>query len=70
MSDSGLGLTGVESVEISCPYCGETIEILIDPSVESQSYIEDCQVCCRPINMAVTIDDEGKPTVNAFSEDD
>ena len=70
MNDRGLGLTGVEPYEISCPYCGETIEILIDPSVESQTYIEDCQVCCRPINMAVTIDDEGRPTVNAFVEDD
>ncbi|HEY1774176.1 MAG TPA: CPXCG motif-containing cysteine-rich protein [Gammaproteobacteria bacterium] len=70
MSDAGLGLTGVEPFEISCPYCGEVIEILIDPSVESQSYIEDCQVCCRPINMAVSIDDEGNPTVNAFAEDE
>jgi cysteine-rich CPXCG protein len=70
MTDRGLGLTGVEPHEISCPYCGEIIEILIDPSVESQSYIEDCQVCCRPINMAVTIDDEGNPTVNAFAEDE
>ena len=70
MNDRGLGLTGVEPFEISCPYCGEIIEILIDPSVESQTYIEDCQVCCRPINMAVTIDDEGRPTVNAFAEDD
>lgn len=70
MTDRGLGLTGVEPFEISCPYCGEVIEILIDPSVESQAYIEDCQVCCRPINMAVTIDGEGNPTVNAFAEDD
>lgn len=70
MSDHGLGLTGVEPYEISCPYCGEIIEILIDPSVESQSYIEDCQVCCRPMNMSVTIDDQGRPDVQASAEDD
>jgi len=60
----------MEPVSISCPYCGETIEILVDPSVESQSYIEDCQVCCRPMNMSVTMDDEGRPEVQASAEDD
>jgi hypothetical protein len=70
MSDAGLGLTGVEPFEISCPYCGEVIEILIDPSVESQSYVEDCQVCCRPINMAVTMGDDGTPHVQASADDD
>ncbi len=69
MSD-GLGLTGVEPFEISCPYCGEIIEILIDPSVESQSYIEDCQVRCRPMNMTVTMDEEGVPTVEATAQDE
>jgi len=45
---------------IQCPYCGEAIDVLIDCSVEQQSYIEDCQVCCRPINfyVAVGINDE------------
>jgi hypothetical protein len=38
---------------ISCPYCGETIEVLIDCSVNQQRYIEDCQVCCRPITISV-----------------
>jgi hypothetical protein len=35
----------LDSQVIDCPYCGESIEILIDPSVPSQRYIEDCQVC-------------------------
>ncbi len=70
MSGAGLGLTGVEPFEISCPYCGEALEILIDPSVESQSYIEDCQVCCRPMNMTVTIDEQGVPQVEAAAEDE
>lgn len=42
--------------DIDCPYCGEEIEILLDPSVESQQYIEDCQVCCRPITMKIEVD--------------
>jgi hypothetical protein len=41
--------------QIQCPYCGESIEIVIDGSLEQQSYIEDCSVCCRPIELAVTV---------------
>ena len=44
--------------QIPCPYCGETIEILIDGSQEQQQYIEDCSVCCQPINFAVAVEDE------------
>ena len=36
-----------------CPYCWENISMLIDTSVSSQTYIEDCEVCCRPINITV-----------------
>ena len=38
---------------IGCPFCGESITILIDASEGSQQYIEDCQVCCRPIQITV-----------------
>lgn len=41
-----------------CPYCGESIELLLDLSVESQSYIEDCFVCCRPILVSVEVQGE------------
>jgi hypothetical protein len=46
---------------IQCPYCGESIELLLDASAGAQSYIEDCQVCCRPINVHVSMDEEGEP---------
>jgi hypothetical protein len=70
MSHGGLGLTGVEPREISCPYCGETIEILVDPSEERQSFIEGCHVCGRPINITVVIDAEGELHVHANPADD
>ena len=35
--------------DILCPYCGETIGIVLDVSVPAQEYFEDCFVCCRPI---------------------
>lgn len=63
-------LIETRTFEISCPYCGETIEVLVDPSVEQQSYVEDCQVCCRPMNMTVTVDGEGVAHVHAQSEDE
>ena len=44
--------------DIHCPYCGEKIEILIDSSIDEQSYIEDCSVCCRPIELTVIIVDD------------
>lgn len=45
---------------ISCPYCGEWFDISIDLSVEEQSYIEDCYVCCRPISFIVEVNELGE----------
>ena len=36
-----------------CPYCWDEISMLLDSSVTSQTYIEDCEVCCNPIEMNV-----------------
>ncbi len=42
--------------QIQCPYCWESFEILIDPSEgEDQSFVYDCEVCCRPIDVQVRI---------------
>lgn len=41
-----------------CPYCGEFIEMVVDASEAPQSYIEDCFVCCRPINVTVTVEND------------
>ncbi|MBT5472239.1 MAG: CPXCG motif-containing cysteine-rich protein [Nitrospina sp.] len=43
----------------NCPYCGQRISVLLDLSVPAQSYIEDCEVCCRPIEISCeACDDE------------
>ena len=55
---------------IGCPYCGESIDVLIDASVVEQSYIEDCQVCCRPIGFQVTVDFEGDVSVMVSHENE
>jgi len=56
--------------DIQCPYCGETIGILLDCSIEQQRYIEDCQVCCRPIEFNVSVDYEGNPHVSVSQENE
>lgn len=48
----------LQTHDLDCPYCGESIQMVIDCSVSGQDYIEDCQVCCRPINIYVTVEDE------------
>ncbi|MGB5444404.1 MAG: CPXCG motif-containing cysteine-rich protein [Psychromonas sp.] len=60
----------LESYKAQCPYCGETIELLIDCSVAEQDYIEDCQVCCRPINVQVTVDYQGALSVHLAHENE
>ncbi|HEY9255010.1 MAG TPA: CPXCG motif-containing cysteine-rich protein [Stenotrophomonas sp.] len=57
-------------LDIQCPYCGEWIGIVVDASVDEQSYVEDCQVCCRPIQLDVRVDDDGTPDVRARSQDE
>ena len=52
----------------SCPYCGEPITVLIDDSVPEQQYIEDCEVCCRPIEFLVSIAVDGGLTVTLKAE--
>ena len=50
--------TRIVDHRISCPYCGEPMEVVIDMSAGSQSYIEDCQICCRP--MQISFETEGE----------
>lgn len=60
----------LDAFAMSCPYCGEPIEILVDASAGDQYYIEDCQVCCRPINVSVQVDEQGELAVALRSEND
>ena len=41
-----------------CPYCWEDISMLLDSSVRQQTYIEDCEVCCNPIQVTVRFEAE------------
>jgi len=43
---------------ICCPFCGESISISLDFSGGDQSYIEDCQVCCQPIQLSFECEED------------
>lgn len=43
-----------------CPHCWQNISMLFDASAFSQTYVEDCEVCCQPIEVSVDFDDEGE----------
>ena len=51
-----------------CPYCAQNISMVLDLSVRGQTYIEDCEVCCNPIEIRYTVVDheveefEAQPT--------
>lgn len=42
-----------ESESVQCPFCGQSFELLLDTSVTSQRFTTDCEVCCRPFEVAV-----------------
>lgn len=41
-----------------CPYCWEEISMILDLSSGGVSYIEDCEVCCQPIEIEARLDEE------------
>jgi transcription elongation factor Elf1 len=40
-----------------CPYCGEEISMVLDLSVRRQTYVEDCEVCCNPIEISYDVEE-------------
>jgi len=48
-----------EIVVVTCPYCWEQYETQVDLTGGSSTYVEDCQVCCQPIEMSLAVSDSG-----------
>lgn len=57
--DDGGAPGGVEIHGVECPYCGEHYETSVDTSSGSAHYVEDCQICCQPIEFSVEVDHAG-----------
>ena len=56
-ADAGAGLG--EFVLVQCPYCAESYETPIDLTTGSSTFIEDCQVCCQPIELEARLGEDG-----------
>jgi hypothetical protein len=63
-------MNGLYEKKVYCPYCGEPIDVLLDATVLHQNYIEDCQVCCRPIIFDVTVSGDDEVLVVVRHEDE
>ena len=48
-----------DTFTVECPYCGEPLEIYVEPDVRG-SYVQDCEVCCEPMLVTVTDEDDGR----------
>lgn len=60
----------LEPVGVTCPYCGEPFEALVDTSEGDSDYVQDCEVCCNPIRFHVRIDADGLVLLETVREDD
>ena len=60
----------LEEGVVNCPYCGESLDVLLDPQEVGQQYIEDCQVCCKPIVFKLALNEMGDVSVSVHDEDD
>jgi hypothetical protein len=52
-------MNDVEEVALTCPACNAPISVLIDSSAGGQNYIEDCEVCCRPLTISFVVTTDG-----------
>jgi hypothetical protein len=60
----------LEERDIECPYCGEQLRVAVDCSTGSHDFIEDCAVCCRPIELHADVDGGELLDLNARRDDE
>ena len=61
---------GLTELRADCPYCWEPLTLLVDENDFGVDYVEDCQVCCRPMVVTAFLDGDGDATVTLRREDD
>jgi hypothetical protein len=59
----------VIATRVQCPYCWEFFSLLVDASVDYQEYVEDCEICCQPIDFVVEVDESDHVSVQARLQD-
>lgn len=61
-------LSGEEFAEVSCPYCGESSTVDIEPDSQEEEFVLDCPVCCRPWRVRVRFHPDGSAEVSVEAE--
>jgi hypothetical protein len=59
VATDGSASGGMQFHRVECPYCGESFETPVDPSAGSARYVEDCQICCQPIEFSLEVNHAG-----------
>ncbi|MDB6061782.1 MAG: hypothetical protein JWM78_1885 [Verrucomicrobiaceae bacterium] len=60
----------LQEATIDCPYCGAQFSALIDYSAGESNYIEDCAVCCQPIEFYLRAQHDGELQLSVLREDE
>jgi len=63
-------MPNLDEIIITCPYCGEALDVLVDTSSGPQEYYEDCSVCCAPILFVISEDDSGDIIIDVKRDDE
>ncbi|MGJ0493210.1 CPXCG motif-containing cysteine-rich protein [Methylobacter sp.] len=61
---------GLKEVDVICPYCGQSIDIIVDTTFGAQEYYEDCPVCCAPILFLLSVDETGEIYLDIKRDDE
>jgi hypothetical protein len=48
-----------ETTQVTCPYCGEVVDIYVEPEVHG-TFVQDCEVCCNPWLVRVEFDGDDR----------
>jgi hypothetical protein len=57
-----------EFATVQCPFCGQSFDVGVDTSIASQRFTTDCEICCRPFQIAVECESGEIASVNTASE--
>ncbi len=57
----------IVEAEINCPSCYEPLTVMVDTSQGSHSTVEDCQVCCRPMEIVVECEPGDVISIEAYA---
>lgn len=61
-------MQAIEEIPAQCPYCGEPISLLVEYEQAGETHIEDCEVCCRPMRIRVSVLPVGDISIEVMAE--